>query len=1530
MLRVLGGRRPPATVGPLGGKRRALVWLARLAATLAVALLLAAGSAGALLLHLNLPASRRVTADLVGRGLADLFQGQLIIGRITKISPFEVQAEDIVVRDPARRVVLKVSRLTAQADLLDILRRLVTPGAELSFVIDHVRIERAEADIIPDADGLPTLARALTPRPTPGDAAAGADAPDVKVRLPAIEIGQAYARGSVSGSPTLETELSAVRGSVLATSQGATIDVSRFALVARGVGGADARGVASLHIRAPGAIWGSFDGYMGDVQFGSALRYEHESLDLKLDVPRAEPAAMRALVSQWPLLMRTEARARLTGKPPDFELTLSSVIGSSSRVSARGALSVADPFRLQLEIEGRRLDLRALAASSPATSFDVDTELGLHRRNGEWIVDVGGALHGTQVENVVVPSIDFSGSTAGGAFVGEAQLHDFGLPVQLTFTVFPDGKLQLEAEARRVNLAKVERIKPYFQGTGTADAQLRASLARGVLEGSLTLDVHDLTYQDVSLQDGRLLASVKGPTERLDALALEARLTGKQLGAGRFRFEDVRAAAFGPVKAPTVTVTLKDTTGPSFDARAQVALGTPLSVRGLSLGVSRSDVEIRAQVAQLDLAEERVLVRELRLYGATGELQGNAEIRPDSLSVTAQGHNLDLSALSRVLGLPRGTLEGRANVNVDVLAGSKLRRGTLELSVDKAAIAGLSGISGQLSARLDGDALSGSATGQIDSFGAFSASWDTELGGPPTELASFEKATGRATLSLEDVTLEYLGQLRPELEADFTGHASLTLDVTRREPDAVPDLELSARTRDLRVQLTRKGETPLVLSGIELSASAAHEGATGNTTASVAAEQGAERLVAASADMTLDLKAALAGAPSLTRQLEERPLLAKLVVSELDLESLPGPLRAPGVRGALRLEGMLRGSIADPIASVSVRASSLRFSGNELSEPLDVCGSAEYGKESGAFSAGAEVFLPTGFDLRRGACSGRRVATVHLNGTVPFDAERALPDWSGTALIALEDLPLSTIEALADARVTGNVTGKVLVDRSRGTPAASAELELKDVRADRLAIGSGAVSVRASASHARAEFSLAQAAASVAGQVDAGIAWSSGLPALDDAQAVDASLRATQLPASVLEPLLSDVVSELRGVVNGQLDLRLSAADEEQARHLQHVGGQVTLRDSSFILQGLGFRLRDVGFTASARRVGRQTHVEIPLLTASAGSRSRNMSAKINLQLEGLTLNAGQAGVSIRQLPLVVDGITRAHADADVELTLARMPEKMLVDTRFSFLDAKLPPDSPRDLISLSSSPNVVVLQPLAEPKGARAQDDLPWHFVIHLGERAKLQRGALLDLPLRGDPNVVLARDLGVTGTIYLMRGGAIQMLGKIFVIEGGGVIFDTPDPKDPRLDVQASWRTPDGDTLFVYVSGTLSKPNLRFDRPKEQAWAMLLGSGDASELGLSALDMLLTDTPLARVQLRKTAGKDDSAATYTAAYRLNERVIVEGNYQEASSSGSDGGDDSGNMGAAVDWRISKSWSLRGQLGTIGTGVDLIYQYRY
>jgi hypothetical protein len=686
------------------------------------------------------------------------------------------------------------------------------------------------------------------------------------------------------------------------------------------------------------------------------------------------------------------------------------------------------------------------------------------------------------------------------------------------------------------------------------------------------------------------------------------------------------------------------------------------------------------------------------------------------------------------------------------------------------------------------------------------------------------------------------------------------------------------------------------------------------------------------------LKAALSGREPLEKQLKERPLLAKVVVSRVELDELPAPLRVPGLRGAVRLEGTVRGSASAPVGSLAVRASDLRFAVGDRGEPVDVCGTAEYAQESGAFNLGAEVFLPGSFELSRAPCNGRRIASVQFRGQAPFDFERGVPAWSGTASANLESLPLNAVPQLAEARMTGMASGTLVLDRSGEQPRASAELQLADVKVDQLAIGNGTLKLRSDQKSARVDFAVQRGQTSLSGSLKSGLSWASQLPALDAAQPIDIAVRATKLEASALEPILSDFVSELRGNLDGDLSARLEPlAPGEDTRRIDQVSGTLALSDGALVLTGLGFRLREVEFTATAKRDGKTTLVDVPNLKANAGAKSRNLAAHLILRLAGFDIVSGSGSFEVNSLPLVVDGITRANADAKVNrLDIKRTDDLVKVDVPFEWLHIRLPNEEPRQLIELNENERITVLQPIAEPVGNRDENAIPWQFSIHLGGDASVKRGAQLDLPITGDPNVTLAAGLGVSGSIMLPRRGAVQILGRMFQIEGGAVVFDTPDPKDPRLDVRATWRSSAGDTLFMYVSGTLSKPKVQFDRPLADAIALLAGTSNTNEgglgdanIGFTALDQLLADTPLARVQLRgKDSGETGKGAIYTAAYRASDRVVVEGNYQSAASTASN--QTAGGVGAAVDYRMTKTVSVRAQLGTIGTGVDLVYQYRY
>ena len=127
---------------------------------------------------------------------------------------------------------------------------------------------------------------------------------------------------------------------------------------------------------------------------------------------------------------------------------------------------------------------------------------------------------------------------------------------------------------------------------------------------------------------------------------------------------------------------------------------------------------------------------------------------------------------------------------------------------------------------------------------------------------------------------------------------------------------------------------------------------------------------------------------------------------------------------------------------------------------------------------------------------------------------------------------------------------------------------------------------------------------------------------------------------------------------------------------------------------------------------------------------------------------------------------------------------------------------------------------------------------------------------------------------------------------------------------------------------------------RSEAEIQALLLGggaseSGDAQGAGVGYgadfVSELLADTNLPHVELRtgsETAAEDRRYATYTAAVQISDEVWFEGSYKALSAS--EQTDDGDALTGTVDWRFRRDWSLRTELGTLGTGVDLLWQYRY
>lgn len=73
-----------------------------------------------------------------------------------------------------------------------------------------------------------------------------------------------------------------------------------------------------------------------------------------------------------------------------------------------------------------------------------------------------------------------------------------------------------------------------------------------------------------------------------------------------------------------------------------------------------------------------------------------------------------------------------------------------------------------------------------------------------------------------------------------------------------------------------------------------------------------------------------------------------------------------------------------------------------------------------------------------------------------------------------------------------------------------------------------------------------------------------------------------------------------------------------------------------------------------------------------------------------------------------------------------------------------------------------------------------------------------------------------------------------------------------------------------------------------------------------------------------------DSTWDSYTAAFPINDKLWFEGSLSRSGAGAGPQGGRRHGVSGTLDWRFHPNWSLRTEIGTLGTGLDLVWQYRY
>jgi autotransporter translocation and assembly factor TamB len=171
--------------------------------------------------------------------------------------------------------------------------------------------------------------------------------------------------------------------------------------------------------------------------------------------------------------------------------------------------------------------------------------------------------------------------------------------------------------------------------------------------------------------------------------------------------------------------------------------------------------------------------------------------------------------------------------------------------------------------------------------------------------------------------------------------------------------------------------------------------------------------------------------------------------------------------------------------------------------------------------------------------------------------------------------------------------------------------------------------------------------------------------------------------------------------------------------------------------------------------------------------------------------------------------------------------------------------------------------------------------------------------------------------------------------------------EPDNPRVDLTASWRAPDGTSLYVDVTGRAKQANVttRDDRGLDDVERLYLitggssdtqsaelGDGSSSEAAAIGQTFALGINQFLRESLGNVAVSvsttEDDRARYSASVRLSDKLSFQGNFRPASASNPE--ESTNDLTGTLDYRFTRRWSLRTELGTSGGAFDLLWSHRY
>ena len=1423
-----------------------------------------AAAVGSVVIHLDLPPTRRLILTIVNDALAKVFQGQIIADEIDQASLAGVDIRSAVVLDPKGAQVIRASGIHARADVLGIVYNLFSNGGPIWIKLPSVRVDDAVALVEREPGAaLPTVAEAFLLRgsatpPAPGQRG-------VRVDLDRIEIGHAWVHGMIAAPRALDADISHIVGALHLGAAGLTLDVEQTGITDRALLPAQLAGSANYHLRlgptpprpedgsptppATMKMWTVFAGQIGAVEVQVRGGLEEHRLTATAEIPRATPAQLATVIPDLPIHEALAATIEVDGDIPTFsihgDVAFEGAQGPRGKAEIEGRLDIEHALRFEADVAAHAVD-PAIFATIVATPVDAAGRLKIEM--GPLLrLQLDATTTPFAIGADVVPAADLHLVLDRGSLSGNATLYEDGAPIDATFVLAPGGALAFAATSDVASLGAVPRIAAAVDGS--AHVKVVGTLRAGVIDAKINALYSGLRAPGgVAIEHGGLDGHVNGSTSAPDAIDLDATVWGRQMKTSSYVFDRVTGRAHGPLARPQVTASLltrppregapdDDPTADgiqvsgTIDARARGA-------RDVKVRVRRDGTEVLGSVARIGVGADGVHLEGVDLQGVgTGKIAGGLSVRGREIVGKIHGEGVDLERVGKLVGIAQ-RVRGVADFDVDLQPTARGRKGHVTVQLENGELSVLTGVSALLTATFDDGKVTtdglirliahtpeksgdrepcSGAVAQIRLTGG-----EGELPGHLLDPSSYARLSGQVHVAADDWDLRCLARLAPGVGlfvSDVRGKLAARVDVARKPGQRFVSLhDFFARTAGLEIAGPQAfgSDVPAWESRkIDVQLRGDADGGTGDSKLRAALFDG-EIVADAALAATLDFAGLVDRPKDRWALLRRAPLSGRISIPRRRFSSfvtLPSFVvdKVPALSGEIAADAYVDGTVDQPFFTARVStfkmAVAQRLTGDEAtpwSLPLDAEVLATYDAEKATID----------LHVKDGA---KEVATA--NGEVAFDLHKLLagdaPTYTGGFYAKLDEVPLGEVPWFADHDVGGHMSGTVSMSGLHEHPEMKVDVTLPDLQiGSDLFFNDGSLKVEiAPPTGAAGDRSTARVQAHLAAQdgglldasAFAGVLWERGLlPTLDAETAADFYAKAQSLRLAVFHPGVADILSKLDGYLDGDVRVgwkRLAAGDRAS------IDAKMKVRSGVIHVPQIGQELHDATITIESKPDGT---IELSDIRAE-GTRGR-ITGAVTAHLDGLRFERADGSFEIakgQEIPLTLEGVPLGNAYGTIKINAEKHENQISATVAIPYLHLDLPADSARGVQPLDDNPHVTVSHRLGAGQEARADDALAWKMVFDVG-RVDVA-GTNLDVTVSGSktfpPTVELTDRARVSGDIELLPGGTLQFFGKQFAIEEKGLVrLRAEDTSNPYLNVQARWRgAPEGTSVFVEYIGVL-----------------------------------------------------------------------------------------------------------------------------